>query len=105
MNPRRALGGVRPVHLHDELPDLALDRRPAWRARSALPAPVEAKATPMLAKDGLRLDDDQSSTPFGPDAREPCPEDPIALCQLDPPPPELASKDEHLVTQGQHLSL
>ncbi len=59
----------------------------------------------MPAKDGLRLDHHEGSMPFGPDARDPCPEDPIALCQLDPPPSELASKDEHLVTQGQHLGL
>jgi hypothetical protein len=93
------------MHLEDELSDFGCDRRSARRLRSALPAPVETEALTVPAEDGLRLDEDESSTPSGPATREPRPQESIRAAKLDSPSRELALEDEELMAEREHLGL
>ncbi len=102
VNPWSAPGGVRLVHLHDQLSDLGGDRRPA---RPALPAPVEAQALSVPAEDRLGLDQDESLAPSGPELREPDPHQSIGGPKLGSPPRALALEDEELMAQGEYLGL
>ncbi len=101
MNSRRTLGGIGPAHLKDELSDFVGDRRPAWPVRSALPTPVEAETLPVPAQDGLRLDEDESVTPSGPDPGEVGPQESIEGPKRDAPSHALALEDEELMAQGE----
>jgi hypothetical protein len=85
------------VHLKDELSDLVGDRWPAWPVRSALPTPVEAKTLPVPAEDGLRLNEDESATPSGPDLREVGPQESIGGPKRDAPSRALALENEELM--------
>ncbi len=98
-------GGVGLVHLTDELSDFVGDRRPARRIRSALPTPVEAETLPVPAEDGLRLDEDESATPSGPELGEPDPHESIGGPKQDAPSRALALEDEELMAQSEHLGL
>ena len=94
-----------PVHLTDELSDFVGDRRSARWLRSALPTPVEAEALPVPAEDGLRLDEDESATPSGPELGEPDPHESIGGPKQDAPSRALALNDEALMAQSEHLGL
>jgi hypothetical protein len=85
------------VHLKDELSDFVGDRWPAWPVRSALPTPVEAKTLPVPAEDGLRLNEDESATPSGPDLREVGPQESIGGPKRDAPSRALALENEELM--------
>jgi hypothetical protein len=85
------------MHLQDKVPDLGVDRRPSRPPASAFPAPVEAEAASMPAEDGLRLDEDESIPPPGPEPREAGPQEPIGGVELDPSARALAVEDEELV--------
>ena len=51
----------------------------------------------MPAEDGLRLDEDESIPPPGPEPREAGPQEPIGGVELDPSARALAVEDEELV--------
>ena len=59
----------------------------------------------MPAKDGLRLNEDESATPSGPDPGEVGPQESIGSPERDTPSLVLALEDEELVAQGEHLGL
>ncbi len=105
VDARRTPGGIGPMHFKDELSDFVGDRRPARRYRSALPTPVEAETLPVPAEDGLRLDQDESLAPSGPELGEPDPQQSIGGPKLGSPPRALALEDEELMAQGEHLGL
>ena len=93
------------MHLKDELSDFVGDPRPAWSVRSALPTPVEAETLPVPAEDGLRLDEDESATPSGPELGEPDSHESIGGSKRDAPSRALALEDEELMAEGEHLGL
>ena len=105
VNSRRTPGGIGPVHLKDELSDFVGDRRPAGPVRSALPTPIEAETLPVPAEDGLRLNEDESATPSGPDLREVGPQESIGGPKRDAPSRALALENEELMAQGEYLGL
>ncbi len=105
VNSRRAPGGIGPVHLKDELSDFVGDRRPAGPVRSALPTPIEAETLPVPAEDGIRLDEDESATPSGPDPGELGPQESIGGPKRDTPSRALALENEELMAQGEYLGL
>lgn len=53
-------------------------------AAATFPRPEQAKALPVPRDDGLRLDDDDRSSPFRPRARQPHPEEPVPRCENAP---------------------
>ncbi len=59
----------------------------------------------MPAEDGLRLDQDKSLAPSGPELGEPDPHQAIGGPKLSSPPRALALEDEELMAQGEHLGL
>jgi len=93
------------VHLNDELSDLGGDSGPAGSLRSTLPTPVEAETPPVPAEEGFRLDEDEGSTPSGPDSGQPNPQQSIGAAKLDSPSRELALEDEELMAKREHLGL
>src|SRR5436309_765980 len=56
MDPRRSPGRVLSAHLRNELTQAAIDARPPC-SLSRLPAPESLEASPVPAKNGLRLYD------------------------------------------------
>ncbi len=100
VNPWSSPGWIRSMHLDDQLSDFGCDRRPARRLRSALPTPVEAEALAVPAEDGLRLDEDESLAPSGPDPGEVGPQESIGGLKRDAPSRALALEDEELLAQG-----
>jgi len=105
VNSRRTPGGIGPVHLKDELSNVAGDWRSARWLRSALPTPVEAESLPLPAQDGLWFDQDQSLAPSGPDLGEPDPQKPVGGPKRDARPGTLALEDQELMAEGEHLGL
>ena len=68
-NPRRALRQVLARHASDQVADLPV---PEWSSQptgSRFPSPIETKALSMPAGHRIRLNDDQRSTPVGPESR------------------------------------
>ena len=59
----------------------------------------------MPTEDGLRLDENEASTPFGPDPGQPGPQEPIGVPKPSRLPRALALEDEELMAQGEHLGL
>ena len=59
----------------------------------------------MPAENGLRLDQDESLAPFGPDPGEPDPQKPVGGPKRDAHPGPLALEDQELMAEGEHLGL
>jgi len=74
VDSRRAPQWVDRRHLADQLTHFSRHSRPTWPAVAILPSPVEAEAFAVPADDRLGLDDEQGSTPVGPEAAEDIPE-------------------------------
>ena len=75
--------------------------RHRWSSRpsiSALPSPVQPEPLLVPADDGLRLDDEEGSTPLRPDAAEDIPEGSISPAKGWSG--RIALKDLDLVTEG-----
>jgi len=89
----------------DELSDVVGNRRSARWPRPTLPAPVEAKTLTVPAENGLRLDEDESLPPSGPELGEPNPHQSIGGPKLGSPPCALPFEDEELVAEGLHLGV
>ena len=85
------------MHLKDEFSDLRRDGGPSRRSPAALSTPVEAETLAVPADDGFRLDEDERSTPLGPAAGEPDPQQPVGAPKPDSPSRLLALENEELV--------
>ncbi len=59
----------------------------------------------MPAENGLRLDQDESLAPSGPDSEEPDPQKPVGDPKRDAHPGTLALEDQELMAEGEHLGL
>src|SRR5271166_7108442 len=77
MDPGSTPGGIRAMHLDDEISNLWLNARSSRAPRSAVPAPVQAEALSVPADHGLPADKEESLTPSRPKARKPGPEHPV----------------------------
>ena len=75
------------------------------RLRSALPAPVETEALTVPAEDGLRLDQDESLAPSGPDPGQPDPQNAVGIPKPNRLPGVLALQDEELMAKSGHLGM
>ena len=104
MNARCSPERVLSVQSSDQFARLPIDTR-ATTARSSLPAPTGAETFPVPAQHRLRPDDDQSSSPAGPDPRKPDPEHAVEPRQAHPAPAEPLPQHRDLVTQRDNLRL
>ena len=86
MDPWRAPTRVRLRHGADQRADVRRHGR-SPHAATALPGPPQPKAPSVPGDDGLRLDDDERRSPFGPETREHDPEPTVRLCEPQPPRP------------------
>lgn len=59
----------------------------------------------MPAEDGLRPNEDERATPFGPDLGEPDPQKPVGGPKRDARPGTLALEDQELMAESEHLGL
>ena len=66
----------------DEFLRLAVDPRAAETSTTRPPGPVPLEASSVPADHGLGLNEDQSFPPPSPEARQPCPEQPVGEADL-----------------------
>ena len=105
MDPGSTPGGIRAMHLDDEISNLWLNARSSGALRSALPTPVKAEALSVPADHGLRAHEEESLRPSRPKARKPGPEHPVRGLKVDAPSGALALEDEQLVAKRENLRL
>src|ERR1039458_7481183 len=86
----------------DEVADLAVDSGAA-ATPAGLPAPIGAKAAPMPADHGLRLDHSDRIQNRGEPSVYPNEDQPVDVSQPHPRP-RLAAQDDHLLPQNQNFS-
>ena len=85
VDPGCTPGGIRAMHLDDEIANLWLNARSSKAPQSALPARVEAEALSVPADHGLWAHEEESLTPSRPKLRKPGPEHPVRGLKVDPP--------------------
>ena len=90
-------------HCSDQHADFSIDLRPTSPV-SALPAPVQAKPSPMPADDGFGFDHHERRPPLPPDSRAPDPEQPVEPRQAKSTPVR-SFKDLKLMPQYKDLEL
>jgi hypothetical protein len=92
------------VHFSDEVTDFL---RHTWSTdppSAAPPIPVEPEPFAMQADDGLGLDQHEGLAPFGPEANEGYPQEPVPCAKRDALLPARLENDE-LVPEGEDLDL
>jgi len=87
----------------DQLANLLGDRWATGFAAANLPSPEQSEAFPVPGNHGFRFDDDQRTSPIGPNFTYPNPEESISGYQFRPFDRTLQNAE--LVPQGQNLEL
>ncbi len=104
MNARCSPERILAMRSSDQFARLAIDTR-TTATRPGLPTPVGPEALSVPAQHRLRLDDDQSGSPAGPDLGNADPEHAVAPGEADTASAQPLLEHRHLLSQRNVLPL